>query len=133
MFTGQLVLNHTGVQALSDCTCCLAVLLRDNVPGVVKEAVLAFACLLRASLALVSLKVILFRACLRLKLIFGSGCAISVQQCCYVYACLPTGAVLSACLLRMSCRVRATAFMRKRHVLPTLRLSIALAHEARLF
>ncbi|GIL57703.1 hypothetical protein Vafri_12866 [Volvox africanus] len=56
-FTGQLVINHTGVQGIVHSAACLATLMRDNTPGVVKEAVLAFACLLRASLALVSLKV----------------------------------------------------------------------------
>ncbi|GIL57702.1 hypothetical protein Vafri_12866, partial [Volvox africanus] len=55
-FTGQLVINHTGVQGIVHSAACLATLMRDNTPGVVKEAVLAFACLLRASLALVSLK-----------------------------------------------------------------------------
>ncbi|GIM14114.1 hypothetical protein Vretimale_17136 [Volvox reticuliferus] len=56
-FTGQLVINHTGLQGIVHSAACLATLMRDNTPGVVKEAVLAFACLLRASLALVSLKV----------------------------------------------------------------------------
>ncbi|GLI67882.1 hypothetical protein VaNZ11_012173 [Volvox africanus] len=55
-FTGQLVINHTGVQGIVHSAACLATLMRDNTPGVVKEAVLAFACLLRASLALISLK-----------------------------------------------------------------------------
>ncbi|GIM14112.1 hypothetical protein Vretimale_17136 [Volvox reticuliferus] len=55
-FTGQLVINHTGLQGIVHSAACLATLMRDNTPGVVKEAVLAFACLLRASLALVSLK-----------------------------------------------------------------------------
>ncbi|PNH05529.1 hypothetical protein TSOC_008194, partial [Tetrabaena socialis] len=53
---GHVAIHHTGVQGLVHCTAGLAALLQDPSPGVVKEAVLAFACVLRAALALASLK-----------------------------------------------------------------------------
>lgn len=54
---GHLAVHHTGVQVLLLGNACVNTLLQDGASGVVREAVLAFACLLRGALALAALKV----------------------------------------------------------------------------